>query len=744
MAFKKINQALFDLTNRLEYKYSIGLRTKIFIPFFIVTFSIIAAISYYAMNLVDTKIEEMQQEKAYGVLAGTIEDFRKETASLEAYARLLADSPELEKAVAGNNKKLLYELLAPAKYYSGHQKIQIFGRNKEIIVELFNRASEGNSAEGRLLDRAIEGVTGSNFSVTGNGLELYAASPIHFDPTSYGLKVPIGALVVDRHIGDPELAGIKDRSGVEINIFHAGKLAASTLTLETRAEIMPQLIASMEGGDFRVVVSGDRNEYLNAWEEIGDDGKISVMVPNEYLLAAKVELSHDIIRITIAAGVLIFLSSFLLAELILRPLTNMLTVTTAITNGDLSRRIRVLTGDELGQLGKAINFMADKIKARLDEAELLATVDGLAGLYNHRYFQQRLREELNRAERFKYPLSLVMMDIDYFKKYNDSQGHPAGDKVIQVLGQIIKRNIRGVDIAARYGGEEFAIILIDTAPEEAYSVCERIRQEVEGFPFEGRDTQPGGILSVSAGIAAAPVNATRQDDLIKMADDALYKAKNTNRNRVVIYYSVLDELKRVVNEAEHERINTIKTFISMINSKDKYTYGHSERVARYALLIAEAMDLDESTLKTIKIGAYLHDIGKIEIDRELLNKTGELSRDELGLLQRHPEWGAEIVKSVDSLIEVAPLVLYHHESFNGGGYPAGLAGEEIPLSARILKVADSFDAMTSLRPYQKKRTFQQAREEMVRCSGTDFDPVIVETFLRILENIDFDASRMVS
>ena len=744
MGFNKMNQALFNVTNRLEYKYSIGLRTKIFIPFFIVTFCIIAAISYYAMNLIGAKIEETQQEKASGVLAGTVEDFRRETANLEAYVRLLADSPELEKAVAGNNRKVLYELLAPAKYYSGHRKVKVFDSNKEIIVELFNRASEVNSAEDRLLDRAIEGVTGSDFSVTGNGLELYAASPIHFDQTSYGLKVPIGALVVDRQISDPELAEIKDRSGVEINVFHAGKLVASTLDRETRAEIMPQLIASMADGDFRVVVSGDRNEYLNAWEAIGDDGKISVMVPNDYLLAAKAELSRDIIRITIAAGVVISLSSFLLAELILRPLTNMLTVTTAITNGDLSRRIRVLTGDELGQLGKAINFMADKIKARIDEAELLATVDGLAGLYNHRYFQQRLGEELNRAERFNSPLSLVMMDIDYFKKYNDSQGHPAGDKVIQVLGQIIKRNIRGVDIAARYGGEEFAIILIDTVPETAYSVCERIRQEVEGFPFEGRDTQPGGILSVSAGIATAPFNATRQDDLIKMADDALYKAKNTNRNKVVIYYSELDELKHVVNEAEHERINTIKTFISMINSKDKYTYGHSERVARYALHIAEAMDLDESTLKTIKIGAYLHDIGKIEIDRELLNKTGELSPDELGLLQRHPEWGAEIVKSVHSLVEVAPLVLYHHESFNGDGYPAGLAGEEIPLSARILKVADCFDAMTSLRPYQRKMTFQQAREELVRCSGTDFDPAIVEAFLRTLENIDFDVTRMVS
>ncbi|WP_418792016.1 diguanylate cyclase [Phosphitispora sp. TUW77] len=742
MALKKTRQSLLNLINRVEVRYSIGLRTKMFIPFFIATFCAIAAISYYSMNLIGSKIEAMQQQKVNDVLTGTVENLKNETFNLEAYARLLADSPELEKAVTRKDKKMLYELLVPVKYYSGLHKIQIFNSNKEIIVELSSRVLEANPAETRLVQRAIEGVTRSDFSVTNNGFEIFAATPINFDPTRYG--VPIGALIVDRHYGDLELSQIKDRSDVEINVFHAGKLVASTLNQDTRAEIIPQLLASMEDNSYRVLVSQDQNEYLNAWQAIGDDGIISVMVPNDYLVAAMAELSKDIITITVVAAALIFLSSFLLAELILRPLTNMLKVTTAITNGDLSKRIKIFTGDELGQLAKAINFMADKIKVRLDEAEMLATVDGLTGLYNYRYFQQRLREELNRAERLNSPISLVMLDIDYFKKYNDTHGHPAGDKVIHTIGEIIKNNIRSVDIAARYGGEEFAIILVDTVPDQAYYVSERIRQEVAGHLFAGRETQPGGILSISGGIASAPFPATKQDELIKMADDALYKAKRTNRNKVVVYYSGLDELKLVVNEADHGRINTINTFISIINLKDRYTYGHSERVAQYAFLIAKAMNLDEALLKKIKLAAYLHDIGKIELDRELLNKAGELSLEEIEILHRHPEVGADILKSVKSLSDIAPLVLHHHEKFNGKGYPAGLSGEAIPLPARIIKLADSFDAMTSVRPYQKRKSFQQAKEELVKYSGIDFDPVVVEAFLQVLDKTNFNLTKMVS
>ncbi len=179
--------------------------------------------------------------------------------------------------------------------------------------------------------------------------------------------------------------------------------------------------------------------YINTWQEIGDGGIISVMVPNNDLMAINRDLARDVLGVTLLAGALILLASYVLAKVLLRPVAHLLAATRAITNGDFSRSIEVFTRDEFGELGAAINYMADRIKERLAEAEYLATIDGLTGLYNHRYFQQRLEEEMQRAEWMKQPLSLVIIDIDYFKHYNDSHGHPAVDKVLQQIGRIMQK-----------------------------------------------------------------------------------------------------------------------------------------------------------------------------------------------------------------------------------------------------------------------------------------------------------------
>ncbi|PKM81621.1 MAG: hypothetical protein CVU89_09005 [Firmicutes bacterium HGW-Firmicutes-14] len=744
MVIHRLGYGITSFINCIEKRINIGVGTKIFIPFFIVILSVIGVISYFATSTSSEKMQKIQQRRAAAVLNTTVENLKVQSKSIEAYARLLADSPVLEEALTGRDYKRLYEILTPAKYYADFEKIILYNREGEIVSQLDSKAKP-NREEDKLVTKALAGITSSGFGITENGLELYAGTPVKFDPAQDESEMPIGALIIDRHISQGELIEIKNREGVEINIIYAGELISSTLDRDTRDTILPGLLESMKkGNQFQVVSPRDGSQYINIWKNIGSEGIVSVLIPNDDILAAQQETSEDIFRITVMTGIMVFFISLLLAKVIVRPLIKMLNTTTAITHGDFSKKIEVITGDEFGQLGKAINYMADRIKERLEQAELLATLDGLTGLYNHRYFQQRLQEEIERAERFSLPLSLVMMDIDCFKHYNDSQGHPAGDRVLRSIGEITRKTIRGVDIAARYGGEEFALILIDTGPDQALMVGERIRKEVESYPFDGRDEQPAGRLTISLGIATYPVNATRKDDLIKMADDALYKAKYISKNKVVLYYSVLDELKTELDKSELDLINTIKTLISVINSKDKYTYGHSERVVQYSVMIAEAFKLPEKDLKNIKVGAYLHDIGKIEIDRELLNKQGPLSEAEMNIIQQHPAWGAQIVSSVKSLKDVVPMILYHHEKFNGGGYPMGIKGEQIPFEARILKVADSFDAMTSLRPYQGRKSYEQSREELVKCSGADFDPDIVEVFLEILDNTKFEDGRLIS
>lgn len=380
------------------------------------------------------------------------------------------------------------------------------------------------------------------------------------------------------------------------------------------------------------------------------------------------------------------------------------------------------------------------VKIEGEHIEMLtiqANKDGLTGLYNHRYFHDTLREKIILSERDNQPISMIIMDIDYFKHYNDLYGHQKGDEVLKNIGILLKEISRPKDIVARYGGEEFALILPNTNENEVIKIGEHIRRNIETTYFEGEENQPNGKLTVSVGISVFPDKAKNDIDLIKSADDALYRAKFFNKNRVEIYTSILDELKQDIEEKHIDLVTSIKTLISVINAKDKYTYGHVERVVVYCRLIADRLRLSEDEKKTLIYGAYMHDIGKINISEDILNKKMPLTNEEWNILKQHSANGVEIIKPVDSLEYISPLILYHHERYDGKGYPHNLKGEEIPYLVRILTVVDSFDAMTSNRPYNKRKTYEEGVEELRRCSGTQFDPEIVEEFASvILENQD--------
>lgn len=373
-----------------------------------------------------------------------------------------------------------------------------------------------------------------------------------------------------------------------------------------------------------------------------------------------------------------------------------------------------------------------------------STVDSLTTLYNHKYFHERLEEEVRRAYLLNSRVSLIMLDIDYFKNYNDVLGYPAGDKLLCEFANLLRSMVRSKDVIARYGGEEFAIILMEADTDLALEVAERILTAVESYPFEGREVQPKGKLTVSIGVATYPGNAASKEELLKVAEEALYRAKNTARSKVALYFSVFDDLKSELNQSDLSLLNTIKTLITVINAKDKYTFGHSERVVKYSTALAEQLGMNDQQTKFIKYGAFLHDIGKIEIGREILNKSKPLNQDEWATLKNHPQWGADIVKPVSALRQILPQILYHHERFDGKGYPHGLKGTEIPLNARILTIADSFDAMTSARPYQTARSLSEAVQELHRCSGIQFDPQLVEAFSKALKNIRFENEELVS
>lgn len=381
-------------------------------------------------------------------------------------------------------------------------------------------------------------------------------------------------------------------------------------------------------------------------------------------------------------------------------------------------------------LGFYVKIEGEHIK----KLEDMVNFDGLTNVYNHRYFQDKLKEKVEIGRKENKPVSMIFIDIDYFKHYNDLYGHQKGDNILRELAEIVTKSVREKDIVARYGGEEFAVILEDTTEKETLEVAERIRANVEETYFDGEENQPKGKITASIGISVFPDKAKDELELIKSADDALYRAKFFNKNRVETYTSILDDLKKNIDDKDIELVASIKTLISIINAKDRYTYSHVERVVIYSRLLADKLKLCEIDKSNLIYGAYMHDIGKINIPKEILVKRMKLEKDEWEELKQHPDNGVEIIKSVESLKDVIPLIKHHHERYDGKGYPNGLSGEEIPYLARVLTVVDSFDAMTSNRPYNRRKSYEEGIEELRKCSGEQFDPEIVKAFIEVIES----------
>ncbi|MFC1893837.1 diguanylate cyclase [Chloroflexota bacterium] len=362
-------------------------------------------------------------------------------------------------------------------------------------------------------------------------------------------------------------------------------------------------------------------------------------------------------------------------------------------------------------------------------AEQRARVDELTSLFNRRHFDESLNHEVKRHSRYGSVLSLAFLDVDNFKGYNDTLGHPAGDKLLTQIGYSIKKTLRNIDLAFRYGGDEFAIIMPHTPADDAFTAAERVRSMVAAEMISRQIA-----ISVSIGLVTWPGDGLTADDLINAADSALYHAKRTGRNRTCTISQMLPsrgELLESPPTNEKETLNTIYALAATIEARDRYTYGHSHKVGAYAVALAEALHLPSQKVALVSHAALLHDIGKIGIIDGVLNKTGSLTVPEMELIRSHPQLSRTIVGHVPSLTPCLPAILHHHERWDGTGYPARLKGETIPLEARIMAIADAFDAMISYRPYRAPLSYKEAIDELTRCAGSQFDPTLVEVFLPI-------------
>jgi len=366
--------------------------------------------------------------------------------------------------------------------------------------------------------------------------------------------------------------------------------------------------------------------------------------------------------------------------------------------------------------------------------QALATTDPLTGLPNHRAFVAALDQELKRSHRYYRPCALLFLDLDHFKALNDGYGHPAGDAVLQEFSTLVRTLLRGMDTLGRWGGEEFVALLPETDVEGALAAAERLRTAVAAHIF----SVGGGVrLTCSIGIAAYPFDSEERDGLISCPDQAMYAAKKLGRNQVrtandpaVIALAL--EVGEAGSREEAALAGTVEALATLVEARDHYTGQHTRQVATLTLQLALALGLDASEAYMIGMAGRLHDVGKVAVPDAVLQKPGRLTEEEWVLIRKHPEVEADVVSRVPSLRTLAPVIRAHHERWDGQGYPDKLVGEAIPLGARIVAVADACHAMMTNRPYQPARDAASALAELRRCSGTQFDPTVVQALERIL------------
>ena len=376
------------------------------------------------------------------------------------------------------------------------------------------------------------------------------------------------------------------------------------------------------------------------------------------------------------------------------------------------------------------------------QTEARATHDRLTGVPNRETLLAILSGEVERAARHYKPLSVAFIDIDRFKPINDTFGHNSGDAVLRQVAGLLAASVRASDTFGRYGGEEFMLILPETLADDAVLLAEELRTLVmsQQFTIAGHQTLKA---TISIGIAGGRGSELQLDMLVDRADAAMYAAKSLGRNRTYLYRELDDEapVRRAPISPQHRAQATAigqwasdtatQALASVLAPQPQHRGRPSDMIASLATGIALEMGLPREDIERIRIASLLHDLGKIAIPDEILDKPSRLSDSEWQTIGEHPRIGQVILEQASSLREAIPVVLHHHERFNGGGYPHGLRGAEIPLGARIVAVADAYHAMVHDRPYSSALDHDQALEELRNHAGTQFDPRVVEVFCAI-------------
>ena len=424
---------------------------------------------------------------------------------------------------------------------------------------------------------------------------------------------------------------------------------------------------------------------------------------------------------------------------------------------------------QTGEIKGVIEYVRDITKQRRIEAERerlykeliktnkklkqLALRDPHTGLYNYHYLTEAIEAEFHRARRYAHSLSVIMLDIDYFKSINDVYGHNFGDLVLKQLAKLLKKMVRRYDVVVRSGGEEFVVISPGTDRATALVLAQRTLDAISLYNFGDKGNTIK--LKLSLAVASYPEDRVLKGiELIELADQILSKVKEYGGNKVYSSQeikkkkqpllgekkgettevkSLKERIDKLTKRANQSLIESVFAFAKTIELKDHYSGEHVERTVHYATEISQALKLPKEEIERVREAAILHDLGKVGISEKILLKKSKLTTKEFEEIKKHPQIGVDIIRPIQFLHSIIPLMLYHHERWDGKGYPTGLKGEDIPIGARVIAIADVFQALTSDRPYRKAYSEEKAVKIIKEGSGTQFDPKIVKAFFEVLE-----------
>jgi len=393
---------------------------------------------------------------------------------------------------------------------------------------------------------------------------------------------------------------------------------------------------------------------------------------------------------------------------------------------------------ELAYMLQQVEESSAELQRRNEQLRLLSTQDSLTGCLNRRAFFEQFETCWSTAGRYGNPLSCIMIDVDHFKSVNDEHGHGVGDLVLQKVSEVLKSTARNCELICRYGGEEFCVVLPETDLDNAFQAAERFRRAIESAGVQSLS------VTASLGVSATGLGAATPQILIDQADKSLYVAKRSGRNRVVRWDNVPDDVEvdesrisrgaavAAANESIPVPYHAVTALISALAYRDQATAEHCRRVADYCVIAADGL-LPAREIYTLEMGGLLHDIGKIGVPDSILLKPGPLTSDEWKIMHTHDRIGIEIIRSSFNSQELADIIENHHAFYGGTAHDPSLpTGEDIPLGARILSICDAYDAIVSNRVYRKGRSQKEAFAELRRCAGSQFDPELVERFIRVL------------